>query len=161
MAKLGEEIRKTFDSLVGSIKTEEKEDMVYREEERKLTQEKEQSHQRLVEKANSDYNRKQETPTSKNLNSVSQTNRSSKAIIVNESSTVKVMEPKMKDDVFLIIAELRNRQPVLIKLGSVEQNIKNSILDSIYGACSYAGYSLEKVDSQIILIDPSHKTTLR
>jgi FtsZ-interacting cell division protein YlmF len=161
MAKIGEEIKKTFDSLVNSMKSEEKEDMVHREEERKLTQEKEQSHQRLVEKANSDFGRKQEVPTSKNLSSVTQNNRPVKAIIVNESSTVKVMEPKMKDDVFLIIGELRNKQPVLIKLGSVEQNIKRSILDSLYGACSYAGYSLEQVDSQIILIDPSHKPTLR
>jgi FtsZ-interacting cell division protein YlmF len=161
MAKFGVEIKKTFESLVNSIKSEEKEEMVHREEERKLTQEKEQSHQRLVEKANSDFSRKQEVPTSKNLSSVTQNNRPVKAIIVNESSTVKVMEPKMKDDVFLIIGELRNKQPVLIKLGSVEQNIKRSILDSLYGACSYAGYSLEQVDSQIILIDPSHKPTLR
>ena len=161
MTKIGEEIKKTFDSLVNSMKSEDKEDMVHREEERKLTQEKEQSHQRLVEKANSDFGRKQEAPTSKNLSSVTQNNRPVKAIVVNESSTVKVMEPKMKEDVFLIIGELRNKQPVLIKLGSVEQNIKRSILDSLYGACSFAGYSLEQVDSQIILIDPSHKPTLR
>ena len=161
MARIGEEIKKTFESLVSSIKTEDKEEMVHREEERKLSQEKERSHDRLVEKANSDFGKKTEVPASKNLSSVTQTNRPLKAIIVNESSTVKVIEPKMKDDVYLIINELKIKQPVLIKLGSVEQNIKRSILDSLYGACSFAGYSIEQVDSQMILIDPSHKPTLR
>lgn len=156
------DIKNTFSHFLDTVKSDNKEKIYKRNEEKNVNKTKEEAYNRVLQetekKATQTSEMKQQNSSGKTANSNSQKNKPARAITINDSPTVNVMEPKEKNDVYLVIDELKNRKTVMIKLGSVDDNTRKEILSNIYGACYFANYVIEKIDSQMILIDPNFRS---
>lgn len=155
MSQIGKEFKKTLSTFSSAFKNEEQPEQVEMEKSpvatsTEISKEKEEKYRRTLNKAENDY-------SGRIISSVSQKNKPRRAVFINESKAVRAMEMKEKDDAFIVIDEIREGQPVLVLFDSVEPNVQKAILDTIYGACHYANVAIEKIASQMILIDPSLK----
>jgi FtsZ-interacting cell division protein YlmF len=157
MSELTKEFKKTFTSLFSVKDDASTNTILAKEEERKMNKEKEASHDKLIDRAQQSL-RKQETPQAKNGNSVNHSTRTLKHITVNQTASVELIEPKLKEDAQLIIEELVNKRAVIIRLGQLEQSVKRSVVDQIVGACMYASLDIVEIDTQIIMIDPTQNS---
>lgn len=158
MPKVKSELSKTLKTFVESMKNDDskKETKMNARKDRAKMQDK-----NVKENAANDAAAFETTSgqsrSNRNVNSLSYQSKPSSAIVVNKSNTVRIVRPKEIDDSLYIIEELKMQQPVLVKLGSVEKEVRQRIMDRVTGACLYATLSLEQTDEQEILIDPSAK----
>lgn len=157
--KLGSEIKKTFGTLSNAFKSEEQQQVAVAETEsvssntkntKEINAEKMEKYSRTLNKAQNDY-------SGRLINTVSQKNKPRRAIYINESTNVRAMEMKDKDDAYIVVDEIREKQNVLVKLDGVSIETRKEILNIIYGACHYANIAIEQIADQMILIDPSLK----
>lgn len=159
MSSIKNEAKKTFTTFLETFKSDRSKEMDLKKEQNdntdtvyaktNLDQETRTATRRNAE------NMRNNEPKGRSMSTISQPNKPKRAIYVNKSTTVKVMEPKDKDDSYYIIEELRNKQTVMVKLNSVDAEIRKQIMDHILGACYYASFKVEQVDPQMVLIDPS------
>ncbi|MED2737441.1 cell division protein SepF [Bacillus toyonensis] len=155
--KIGSEIKKTFGTLSNAFKSEDQQQVAVAETEsvssntkntKEINAEKMEKYSRTLNKAENDY-------SGRLINTVSQKNKPRRAIYINESKNVRAMEMKDKDDAYIVVDEIREKQNVLVKLDGVSIETRKEILNIIYGACHYANIAIEQIADQMILIDPS------
>lgn len=84
-----------------------------------------------------------------------QPSMSNSEITANQSNTVKVLKPTKKDDAYIIINHLKNKQVIFVMLNEVELNVAREIFDIISGALYFAGYKVESIADNQYLIDPN------
>lgn len=154
MAQIGKELKKTFSQFSSAFKNEEQSEQVEKVKSSPVATEANEDtverYRRTLNKAENDY-------SGRIISSVSQKNKPRRAVYINESKAVRAMEMKEKDDAYIVIDEIREGQPVLVKFDAVEQNVQKEILFTIYGACHYSNIAIEKIAPQMILIDPNLK----
>jgi FtsZ-interacting cell division protein YlmF len=157
--KLGSEIKKTFGTLSSAFKSDDQQQVAVAETEsvssntkntKEINAEKMEKYSRTLNKAENDY-------SGRLINTVSQKNKPRRAIYINESTNVRAMEMKDKDDAYIVVDEIREKHNVLVKLDGVSIETRKEILNIIYGACHYANIAIEQIADQMILIDPSLK----
>jgi FtsZ-interacting cell division protein YlmF len=153
MAQIGKELKKTFSQFSSAFKNEE----TYPEQVEKektittgISEDTVEKYRRTLNKVENDY-------AGRIISSVSQKNKPRRAIYINQSKAVRAMEMKEKDDAYIVIEEIRDGQPVLVKFDAVEPNVQKDILNIICGACHFGSIAIEKIAPQMILIDPNLK----
>ena len=151
MTQFVKEIKKTFSQFKGALSDNKShEEPTNESSTATLTAEQEEKFLRTFNKSENDV-------TGKIISSVSQQQKPSRVLYLNDSTTVRFMGLQEKEDAYAAIEELRNEQPIVVVLRNTDQATSRAILDIIYGACHYSNLIVEKVDSHMLLIDPTFK----